>query len=581
MYSEQTTRREKTTDIQHTKRNALHFLQTNLGRSYKAHDVAYATALEFKVDIAIASEPNKKTVERGAWICDDNLDVAVRLLNSNLVVQKINKYGGMVKISLLRFDLICCYISPNCILQDFETFTNNLRSVLANSDRNFVVTGDFNAKSSCWGFPINDHRGDMLAEMMAGLGVSALNRGDMPTFVRDNSKTFIDVTFASPSMVGKVTDWQTLENEPMSHHKHIYFAVKDESPPKRLFKDKVRLDRAKLKFLLDSANYTSQLEDPKRFAFTIKKLYQLANTGGATRQERAVPYWWNDDIERKRAECISDRRTYTRLLSDTHNPNLAAAAKTKYKDSKRDLNRLIRQSKREHWRGLCSELNDDIWGQGYRLVMQNLKSTPLPFQLAEQRKMKIISALFPTRQDILTKEDLEEEPTEFSIKELNEAAAKLKTGKAPGPDGIPAEMVKELVQCAPIPLLRSMNAILKEQKIPNHLKKARLLLLLKPDKPMDLDNSFRPLCLINSLAKLVEHLIKSRVETALESDGDLAKNQFGFRKGMCTIHAIDRVLELGRNGKLNGRGQKWAVLVTLDVKNAFNSVSFAGIIQAL
>lgn len=509
MYSNRNTKREKTTDVQHTKQDELHFLQTNLGRSYKAHDVAYATALELKADIVIASEPNKKTVGRGAWICDANLDVAVRLLNSNLVVQKINKYQGIVRISLLRFDLVCCYISPNCALQDFETFTNNLGSVLATGDRSFVVTGDFNAKSSCWGSPINDRRGDMLAEMMAGLGVSALNKGNMPTFVRDNSKTFIDVTFASQSMVGRVIEWQTLENEPLSHHKHIHFVVKDKTPPKRLFRDKVRLDKVKLKSLLNSANYTSQLENPKRFVGTIRRLYQLATTGGGASQARTVPYWWNEDIERKRAECISDRRTYTRLLSDTRNPNLAAETKAKYKNSKRDLNRLIRQSKREHWRGLCGELNDDIWGQGYRLVMQNLKSTPLTFQLAEQRKIKIINALFPTRQDSLTKENLEEAPMEFSIKELNEASAKLKTGKAPGPDGIPAEMVKELVQCCPVPLLRSINTILKKQKIPNHLKKARLFLLLKPDKPLDLDNSFRPLCLINSMGKLVEHLIKT------------------------------------------------------------------------
>lgn len=50
-------------------------------------------------------------------------------------------------------------------------------------------------------------------------------------------------------------------------------------------------------------------------------------------------------------------------------------------------------------------------------------------------------------------------------------------------------------------------------------------------RPLDLANSFRPLRMLNTMSKLLETLIKNRLNEELEERGGLHKHQYGFRRG--------------------------------------------------
>lgn len=563
-----------------TIKTQLNLLQTNLGRSYAAHDIAYATSLEKDVDILIAAEPNKKIVSGRNWISDNSKDVGVRLINSNMQVRRVDRGEGVLTISFASFDLVCCYVTPNCPDRDFVEFVNNLDKRIKAGNRSFILLGDFNAKSPMWGSPISDRRGDVLAEAATTLGAVPINVPNMPTFVRGSSQTYIDVTFISDTLLTHAAGWTTLENEPMTHHKHIFFQLQKSTPIKRTFREKTVFDKNRLNELLTTNDFRTSISDPKRCSGAARQLYLQASVKGRQLQ-RTLPYWWSDRINLKRKECISNRRKYSRLLTNSGGPELAAEALTSYKDCKRELNRLIRDSKRQHWATLCTELNNDTWGRGYKLVMSSLKGTRPTFQLTDERKRQIIDSLFPARVDILSKRTHTTEIPQFTMEELEGAVARLKTGKAPGPDGIPTEFVKELAKLVPEQLLETMNAVLNQQKLPKSWKRAGLILLQKPGKPLSLDNSFRPLCLVNSLAKLAEHLLKGRLEQSLEEGEGLSVNQYGFRKHRSTIQAIERVLELGNRQRTQGRGQRWSAMITFDVKNAFNSAPWTKIIAAL
>ncbi|KAF2902775.1 hypothetical protein ILUMI_03403, partial [Ignelater luminosus] len=62
----------------------------------------------------------------------------------------------------------------------------------------------------------------------------------------------------------------------------------------------------------------------------------------------------------------------------------------------------------------------------------------------------------------------------------------------------------------------------------------------------------------------------------IEVCGGFAKMQFGFRKGRSTIQAIDKVKSLMREER-----QLWSALITIDVKNAFNTADWNIIIEKL
>lgn len=91
----------------------------------------------------------------------------------------------------------------------------------------------------------------------------------------------------------------------------------------------------------------------------------------------------------------------------------------------------------------------------------------------------------------------------------------------------------------------------------------------KPGKPFELSTSYRPLSVLNCVSKLQETLIKSRLEKELQEGGELHPHQYGFQKGKLTLQAVETVVET------------WSVLVTRNIKNAFNTASHSMMIQLL
>ena len=105
----------------------------------------------------------------------------------------------------------------------------------------------------------------------------------------------------------------------------------------------------------------------------------------------------------------------------------------------------------------------------------------------------------------------------------------------------------------------------------------------KGNKPPDEPSSYRPLCMLDSSGKTLEHFIFNRIEAA--TGHFLADNQYGIRKGRSTIDAINQVVGKGNEAisgkRWKGGSKKYCLLVTLDVRNAFNSAKWKNICQAL
>ncbi|KAG5878531.1 hypothetical protein JTB14_008936 [Gonioctena quinquepunctata] len=115
------------------------------------------------------------------------------------------------------------------------------------------------------------------------------------------------------------------------------------------------------------------------------------------------------------------------------------------------------------------------------------------------------------------------------------------------------------------------------EDFPLNWKLARLVLIPKgTGKAMDDPTAYRHLCLLSVISKLYECMIRERLRQAIENSGGLSRNQHGFRKGYSTIDAVEAVMKVARI-----RSNRWCILVTLDVQNAFNTAAWSLIIGEL
>ena len=165
--------------------------------------------------------------------------------------------------------------------------------------------------------------------------------------------------------------------------------------------------------------------------------------------------------------------------------------------------------------------------------------------------------------------------------EVEEILGKLPNNKAPGPDGIPNQLLKECRKTLSRDLTELFNACISLGYHPKRFKESTTIVLRKPQKPRyDTPKSYRPIALLNTMGKLLEKLVANRISKAAEDFNLLPEEQMGARPKRSTISAVELLTEQihtiwGRDKK------KVASLLSLDISGAFDNVSHERLIHNL
>ena len=75
-------------------------------------------------------------------------------------------------------------------------------------------------------------------------------------------------------------------------------------------------------------------------------------------------------------------------------------------------------------------------------------------------------------------------------------------------------------------LVAFLNAILRTQYFPLVWKHARVISILKPGKDPALPSSYRPICLLDTIGKVFETILLSRILSEVSGRGLLRDEQF-------------------------------------------------------
>ena len=547
-------------------------------------------AAEREVDVLLVSEQPR---------CEDTLyqdatrRTGIIVCNKKLGIRKhkSTKYG-FVWLEVDNVRIYSCYFSPNDTLEKFQKDIDELEASLKRTKGEVLVAGDFNGKSSEWGETRSDRRGDIICEFVARNDLIILNTGNVNTFQRGDASSILDLTISSTKIAKGVNDWMVLDEETLSDHRYIaYSAVLTEGPqygkagykrpswnPKKLNEDKAKrfLEESRL---LASMGWIKEAETLEEVVKTTEEIVVGACNVSMTKRRgprnKQQVYWWTPELAELRTNCIKARRIATRAKMNHH-------LREQYKGQCKRLKKEIKKSKGRCWKVLLDDIDNNPWGMAYKIVTKKFRmGQKMPGFNDPLWMRKAIRDLFPTR-DIWTRQRESDFTINvadyFTADELRRAAKSMRTGKAPGFDGIPSEMLKIVVKEYPECLLSTYNRCLKDGKFFKNWKKQKLILLRKGNKPLEQTSSYRPLCLLDTMGKLLEGLLLLRLEELI----CFSHRQYGFRRGRSTTDAIlevVRIADVARRGA--GRKKGFCALVAIDIKNAFNSAQWKDIIEVL
>ena len=195
---------------------------------------------------------------------------------------------------------------------------------------------------------------------------------------------------------------------------------------------------------------------------------------------------------------------------------------------------------------------DDRWIEHFKEVLN---------QPAPETELKIEEeSMMPQIEDVNC--------TEITCDEVQIALKKLKNNKAPGLDGVQAEMLKNADNETIVKeICHVCNVIWREERIPEDWQTGLIVRLPKKGNLSDCSN-WRGVTLLSIVGKLLGSIILERLKSKL--DEKLRSRQFGFRPGRsCTdaIFTLRRIIEISKEF------QKKLAIHFIDFKKAFDSVN--------
>ena len=153
-----------------------------------------------------------------------------------------------------------------------------------------------------------------------------------------------------------------------------------------------------------------------------------------------------------------------------------------------------------------------------------------------------------------------------------------KSGKASGLDNINIRLIKNFPSIA-IQLMAIIYSFCnKNCYFPTAWKISKTIALPKPGKNKSLAESYRPISLLSSFSKIYEKITLQHINNFTYSNQIIPSNQFGFRKGHSTSHAMKL---LANNIKSSLGTGKTVAIALLDVRRAFDRVWQEGLIAKL
>ncbi|OXA53579.1 RNA-directed DNA polymerase from mobile element jockey [Folsomia candida] len=166
----------------------------------------------------------------------------------------------------------------------------------------------------------------------------------------------------------------------------------------------------------------------------------------------------------------------------------------------------------------------------------------------------------------------------LSINEVTQVIKELETSKPMGYDNIPAEIIKSNHEIL-VPILTDIfNKLLEEGQMPTILKKTLIVPLYKGKGSKSSIDSYRPISILSTIAKILEKAIYNQLVLFLDNHGKMNDQQHGYRRCRSTTSATLLLTESIRHAADN---KQFSIVTYVDFKAAFDFISHEIMIKKL
>ncbi|GBL82181.1 Retrovirus-related Pol polyprotein from type-1 retrotransposable element R1, partial [Araneus ventricosus] len=468
----------------------IKFVQVNLHHSIAATATLVQRAKDQCISIACVQEMHqvkstlvgipskcklfttKRTSLKAGIICFNPDLPIMKVFSANNTVGATLPYRGKILL------ILTVYCPPKEELR--HTLEELENSLLIPHDR-VLITGDFNSKSPVWGSDIEDERGRQLMEFVLSKGLAIVNEEDtIPTFEGAQGRSWVDLTISDPELLENIFKWQVDIEPTNSDHNSIAFSLTS------LQKEIGNRE------LGTFADLDEEVED-----YVSKITAACTNSAKSQLASPKKQKWWDKSLEILRSQV----RRAKRKMYQARLPEDRKYLRSRFKKIEGEFKFQLLKAKREGWSDTCEEVTTT---QPFGVHFDIAKNPDRRhFQLSavqrsdgsltsttEEALHVLLDFHFPTdnfqdspaqatiRSHSKTPPLTQDDPP-FSTSEIEAAVKNVRSKKAPGPDGLFGDIIKEAYKANPHYVSDLFNACLSKGHFPKKWKKADLVLFNK------------------------------------------------------------------------------------------------------
>ena len=462
-------------------------------------------------------------------------------------------------------------------------------------NKKLLISADTNAHSALWGCDDTNKRGEKMEEFIFQHNLAVNNKGNHFTFYNRRSQTIIDVTMSSQDLEDHIKEWEVKDNVQGSDHLLIEFiitiSIKLNYKSRNLRSGDWNLFQETLEeeILEIPECWTTQRLDKEAESFA-RGCWTALNRSHPERMIQnnpKKPVWWKDKLSKLNKKVKTAFSRFRKTRSSEKYDDL--------KKARRTYSKAIRTAKREGWKNFCNEADNPAKVAAINRIIKAKTQQQIGIlrredgtmcQGPEESLKRLTDVHFPGSMPIRKDEEIKvscdiNNDAAYFINETTVRQAIITFGdfKAPGPDGIPPKVLKQIGPRALKMLTRMYKASYLLGYVPLVWRQARVIFIPKEGrKDYAEPRSFRPITLSNFIVKAMERVVLWEFNNTTLTQNPLNVNQHAFRKGKSTESALSTMVDHIEKAL---QKDEIALGVFLDIQGAFDNVMPESIIQGM